>query len=150
MKIAFDENIPQLMVRVFQTLANDGHVLGVEIFSARAYRPDYEKGDDNWIKRFASSGGQIIISGDVHMRSRIHERAALAQAKVITYFFDGRWSKFGLFTKSAMLLQWWPFLAEHMKAAQPATCWEIPAVWNITELRDVSTDPAKISEEKKK
>ncbi len=149
MKVAFDENIPELMVRVFQTLTNEGHVLGVEIFSARAYRPDDEKGDDNWIKRFALSGGQIIISGDVHMRSRLHERAALAQAKVVTYFFDGRWGKFNLFTKSAMLLQWWPFLAEHMKSAQPATCWEIPAVWNTTELRNVSTDPAKLSPEKK-
>lgn len=84
----------------------------------------------------------------MHLRSRLHERAALAQAKVIAYFFDGRWGKFGLFTKSAMLLQWWPFLLEHMKTAAPATCWKIPAVWNTTDLRNVSTDPAKISEEK--
>lgn len=36
----------------------------------------------------------------MHLRSRLHERAALAQAKVIAYFFDGRWGNFGLFTKA--------------------------------------------------
>lgn len=149
MKVAFDENIPVVMVRVFETLAREQLIPGVEVFSASAYRPRDEKGDDNWVKRFAASGGQIVISGDVQMRSRLHERAALAQAGVVTYFFQAQWSNFNSFSKSAMLMQWWPHLLEHMGTARPASCWEIPVSWNVRELKDVSTDPAQITKEKK-
>jgi tryptophan synthase alpha subunit len=148
-KIAFDENIPIVMVRVFETLAREKIIPEIEVFSAAAYRPVEERGDENWVKRFASAGGKVVISGDVQMRSRLHERAALAQAGVVTYFFEGPWSRFNPFSKSAMLIQWWPYLVEHMKTGAAGSCWEIPVSWNVKELKNVSTNPAQISKEKK-
>lgn len=144
MKIAFDENVPRGMVRVFQALAGDEEALKAVIVSARDYRPDQERGDEHWVKRFAQDGGGFIISGDVHMRSRRHELAALVELGLVTYFFEGRWSTANFFTKSAMLLHWWPILAEHMLTASRGTCWEIPYQWTWKDLTDVSADPSQI------
>jgi hypothetical protein len=148
-RVALDENIPEMMVRVFETLAHEKHILNAEIISARAYRPNLEKGDDNWVRRFAAAGGDVVISGDVRMRSSLHERAALAEAGVITYCFTERWSQFDNFVKSALLLKWWPAVATHMQTARRGSCWEIPMSWNIVGLKDVSADPTKLSKTKK-
>lgn len=145
MKIAFDENIPSMMVIVFQALAKDGGVLKTQIVTAADYRPKGEKGDEHWVVRFAKDGGQIIISGDTKMHGRLHELAALVESGVVTYFFERKWSTFSFFTKSAMLLHWWPKVREHMDTAGKGTCWEIPCQWLWKDLVDVSVDPQAIS-----
>ncbi len=145
MKIAFDENIPIQMVKVFQTLASDEGVLNAKIVQAKKYRPADERGDEHWVRRFASDHGQVVISGGTKMRSRIHERAALAQCGLVTYCFERHWSVTSFFTKSAMLLQWWPKVREHMDGAPKGSCWEIPFVWNWKDLVDVSANPKEIT-----
>ena len=90
MKIAFDENVPIAMVKVFQTFANERQLkrkIGAfEITSATSFTPkpgegDYlKKNDVPWIKRFAAAGGTVIISGDTEMRYVPHERLALIRA----------------------------------------------------------------------
>jgi PIN like domain len=150
LKIALDENIPHLMVIVFQTLAKEGSVLNGQIVSARDYRPFSEQGDEHWIRRFAADGGQVVISGDTRMRSRIHELAALVECGLITYFFERRWSAVNFYTKSAMLLHWWQAIRAHMDMAAKGTCWEIPHQWQWKDLVDVSIDPKKITPKRRK
>lgn len=100
--------------------------------------------------RFAQDGGQVVISGDTRLRSRPHELAAIVECGLIAYCFERRWSDKNFFTKSAMLLHWWPKIREHMKSAPKGTCWEIPFQWNWKDLIDVTADPAKISKTKGK
>ena len=74
MKIAFDENVPIAMVRVFQTFASERQLRKLsgsfEIKSAADYTPrpgdpDYvPRSDVPWLKRFAADGGKVIISGN--------------------------------------------------------------------------------------
>jgi hypothetical protein len=73
------------MVSIFEKLTKDED-LPVTIISARRYRPRSERGDQNWIKRFARAGGTVIISGDGRMRANLHEQSALVHAKMITFF----------------------------------------------------------------
>jgi hypothetical protein len=66
-KIAFDENVPMAMVRVFQTFASEKSLKKLTgnfvIESAKDHTPkttdsDYlPKNDVPWIKRFAAAGG---------------------------------------------------------------------------------------------
>ena len=87
MKVAFDENIPIAMVRVFHTFANEHQLRklagNVTIRSASDYTPklgdhDYvSRNDEPWIKRFAADGGKVIISGNTRMMWVPHERLAL-------------------------------------------------------------------------
>jgi hypothetical protein len=149
-KIAFDENIPPEMVRIFRQDAETYLALGHQVISARDYRPEGERGDENWIKRFASDGGQVIISGDVRMRVLAHERAALAEGGLITYFFQAEWNNMKFHTKVAMLVKWWPQIAEHMTSAELGTCWEIPFTWGGGEFRDVSARSAEIVRDRPK
>lgn len=140
MKIAFDENIPLEMVRIFREESDTTLALGHLVVSARDYRLSHEHDDVSWPARFAAEGGQVVMSGDTRMRSLAHERAALADNGLIAYFFASEWNNAKFHTKAAMLLVWWPALAEHMSKAPPSSCWEIPFTWgaNSGSLRDVS------------
>lgn len=150
MKISFDENIPPLMAKVFQTLAQEKGVLNAQICIAKDYRPAEERGDEHWVRRFAADYGNVVISGDTRLRSNVHERAALAECGLITYCFERRWSDVRFFTKSAMLLHWWPMIRDHMDTAAKGTCWEIPFVWTWKDIVNVSADPKAISQAKPK
>lgn len=150
MKIAFDENIPPLMLKTFQSLASAGEILGHEIVGAKDYRPVGERGDQNWIERFALDGGLVIISGDVRIRVLPAERAALAQAGLITFFFESRWGQADGWVKSSMLLRWWPQILEQISSSKPGDCWEIPFQWNTKPMRNVSAYPDEIMKDKNK
>lgn len=138
MKIAFDENIPPVMVKVFQTLAAEGNILKAEIVSARDYVVTTGLGDVPWLQRFAKDGGKVVISGDKKMRSNPHERLALAEAGFITFMFAPKWGEANSFTKCAMLLHWWPKIQQYIEKSKRGQCWEIPFSWAATGLKEVS------------
>ena len=50
------------------------------------------------------------------------------------------WSRKADNVKSAMLMVWWPKLAEYIKNGKPGDSWEIPFQWNLKELRNVRAD----------
>jgi hypothetical protein len=135
-KIAFDENLPPMMVGIFQKLAKQ-EKLPVVIVSARRYRPRSERGDQNWIRRFAKAGGKVIISGDARMRSNLHEQAALTQAGMITFFFEYKWNTSNFYVKCAMLFNWWPRIIEVAGQSTPGDFWEVPHQWNWKDMRNV-------------
>lgn len=156
MKIAFDENVPAAMVRVFQTFANERQLRNItgnfEVKSARDYTPqqgdpDYVRNSDvPWLKRFAADGGKVVISGNTEMKNVPHERLALIDGGFIVIFFEGQWSKWKFFRKCALLLHWWPQVAAKVKRAKPGTFWHIPCNWaEKGRLRPVSSeDPRKL------
>lgn len=150
MKIAFDENIPPQMVRIFLAQAGTNLALGHEIVSAQDYRPIDEHGDENWLGRFAADGGNVIISGDKRIRVLPHERAALTEGGLIAYFFHAQWNNSDFHTKSAMLIKRWPQIVQHMTAAPAGSCWEIPFDWTFSDLKDVSANPAEITKDRPK
>ena len=161
MKIAFDENVPIAMVRVFQTFASERQLrkkTGLfEITSAVAFTPkpgdsDYvKKNDVPWIKRFAAAGGKVIISGNTEMRNVPHERLALVQAGMLVFFFDSKWNQWDFFRKCSLLIHHWPAIATRIKRGKAPAFWHVPLSWNEkAKLRRVSTDdPKKLKIERK-
>jgi hypothetical protein len=154
LKIAFDENVPVAMVRVFQTFAKERQLRKLmgnfSIESAADYTPklsdvDYaRKNDVPWIKRFAGVGGKVIISGNTEMKNIPHERLALLQEGMVVIFFESRWNDWNFFRKCALLLHWWPVIAKKIKTAKRGTFWHIPLNWvENGKLRKVSTEDAK-------
>ncbi len=138
MKIAFDEHIPSVIVKIFQGLANDGDILEAEIVSAKEYVAAEKEGDVPWLKKFASAGGKVIISGDVRMRSRQHERLALQQGGFTAFYFTGAWSQKNNFVKSAMLLFWWPKIQQYIEKIEKPKIWEVPCQWTWKPFKDVT------------
>jgi hypothetical protein len=161
LKVAFDENVPAAMVRVFQTFASERQLKkligSIEVTSAADYAPkrgdaDYRpKNDEPWIKRFAADGGKVIISGDTRMRHVPHERLALIQAGMLVFFFDGKWSEWGFFHKCSLLIHHWPAISTRVKRTKSAAFWQIPLSWSEkAKLRRASLDdPKKLKLERK-
>jgi PIN like domain len=151
LKVAFDENVPTAMVRVFETFANERQLKrkigSFQIVSAREFVPkqddtDYRKKDDSpWIKRFAEAAGRAIISGDTRMRFVPHERLALIQHGMLVFFFDTKWNQWEFFRKCSLLIHHWPAIAKRIKIGKAPAFWYIPLSWAETaKLRKVPTD----------
>jgi len=154
LKVAFDENMPIVLVRVFQTFAGEKRFRllsgNLVVESARDYVPKPgekghgERSDTPWIEKFAAAGGRVIVSGNTKMRQVPHERLALVQAGMIVFFFEARWSQWGFFRKCALLLHWWPVVVKKLKSAKPKEFWCVPCSWEANgKLRPLSNEDQK-------
>jgi hypothetical protein len=125
MKIAFDEHIPPVMVKVFKTLALGNHLVKAEFVAARDYAIPGVTGDVPCLNAFAKDSGKVVISGDRRMRSRPHERQALVDAKFKVFFFVPKWNQENGFSKAAFLIKWWPDIQAKINDSSSGQCWEI-------------------------
>lgn len=157
MKIAFDENVPFGMVRVFQALANERKLrreMGdFKVLSAQDYTPkltdkDYVKASDvPWLERFAADGGRVVVSGDRAMLDRPHELLALRQGGFIVVIFEANWSRWDFFRKSSLLLHYWGVIAKTVRKSKSGTLWCVPGHWRQDGvLRHVPAPEGKISQ----
>ncbi|MES1940238.1 hypothetical protein T5B8_08343 [Salinisphaera sp. T5B8] len=128
------------MVRLFKALTSEDSLLpSFEFVSAAEYTDgSKQESDVPWIESFSADGGQVVISGDVAMHARPHERKAYRDAGLIVFFFASKWGNMKLFPRSAMLLRWWPRIEEQIAKSSPKQCWQIPVTWNGEEMREVT------------
>lgn len=146
MKVALDEHVPPAMAKILVELARTDkrfRTRGTVFESAADYAPkpkdpDYvRKSDVPWLKRFASAGGRVVITGDVDMRYKPHELQALIDLGLVVISFEKRWSTWNFYQKSALLLFHWPNILERAEKARPATFWCVPT---RMERKDKLTD----------
>lgn len=145
MKIAFDENVPAQMVRVFKNLGQEKRFKrdGFEIVSAADYAPkpaddDYvRKSDVPWLNRFAAAKGKVLITGDVRMTDKPHEMEALRQHGFVVFLFERKWTTWDFHRKSSLLLFHWPGIVIKLRTAKPGEFWCIPNHFK-EGLRDVT------------
>jgi hypothetical protein len=150
LKVAFDQHVPAALAKVFITLAKERAIRrvseGLVFEEASNYAPsvgdrDYiRRNDVPWLDRFAAAGGHAVISGDVKMRKRAHERLALYHHKFVVVFFEPQWGAWNFFRKSALMLHWWEEITHKIKNAEKGTFWVVPSAWPGTpgQLRNVS------------
>lgn len=157
MKVAFDENVPPLIAKVFLALVDTKQLRrkykDITLHLAKDFAPktsdrDYIKNSDvPWLDRFAASGGRAVISGDVQMRTKHHEKLALYQNGFVTIFFERQCGQWNFYHRSALMLYWWEEIMEKIYSADRGTFWVIPASWPEREkkqLRNVSIGLAKL------
>lgn len=149
MKIAFDENIPRQMVRVFRALGQEKRFKKFQFVSAVDYTPkltdpDYEKYNDvPWLTRFANDGGRVVVSGDVAMLDQPHERAALAPFTV--FMFERQWGQWDFYQKTSVLLLHWPLVAAKLNAPKVGKVWCFPGLKMKGKLLDVTLGSTALS-----
>jgi hypothetical protein len=156
-KIAFDENVPVQMVRVFKALGQEKRFkkLNIEIKSAVDYTPkptdpDYSPNNDvPWLTRFARAGGQVVISGDTEMIEVPHELEALRRGAFTVFFFERKWSRWSFYEKTSHLLFHWPVILAKLKAAKRPRFWCVPNHFKADGvLRDVTPGAKEIKKAK--
>jgi hypothetical protein len=151
LKIAFDENVPVQMVRVFTALGQEKRFRGFEFVSARDYAPKYDdpdyikKSDVPWLERFAQDGGKVVISGNTRMMEVPLEMQALRQLGFLVFFFENKWNGWDFYKKSALVLFYWNLIASKCKRGKRGKFWRIPNHFREdAELKDCSPGKKKI------
>jgi hypothetical protein len=105
-----------------------------------------KKSDVPWLDKFAAAGGHAIISGDVKMRERVHERLALYHHGFVVIFFSAAWGQWSFCRKCGLMLHWWEEIVRKIRTAEKSTFWIVPPKWPDTpgSLSNVSIGLAKL------
>jgi len=143
LRIAFDEHVAPKLADAIKALSGEEGILRVEIVSARQYAIPKAKSDVPWLEQFSRDGGKVVISGDARMRGKLHEQKALVEAGFIVIFFSRRWNNLNAYSKSAMLIKWWPVILAAIESAAPGQCFEIPCSWRGNKLKEVTPPGSK-------
>lgn len=156
MKIAFDENTPAAMVRLFQGFQQERSLrdlaTGITIGRAQDYYPTPDdpdfvsRSDAPWIRRFAAEGGRAVISADAAMRRKPHERLALVEAQLVVIFFSSAWSGWKFCRKCSLLIHWWPTILTVAKKGKPGF-YSVPTAWpeeGKAKLQGLPTDDLRL------
>jgi PIN like domain len=103
LKLLLDNNFSPRVARCLQALFADDH----EIIALRDKFAE-DTTDVEWIKTLDREGGWAVITRDLRIRTRPHERAALDRANVVFFFLAGAWRKSTVEDTAARLIRWVP------------------------------------------
>lgn len=128
--------MPAGMVRLLRTFSSERalrwEMQSITLCVAQDYYPLQEesgyssKDDAPWIKRLAADNGRAIISGDTKMLRKPHEKLALVEANLVVILFPPAWSKWKFCRKCALIMHWWPAIAEAIRSATPGL-YQVPS-----------------------
>jgi PIN domain-containing protein len=127
LKVALDEHIPPALIEALQSLARGGEISGHILCSARDYSPGPRAPSDiPWIRRYMDDGGEILISGEVKMRSMPEYRAGISASGAKAYYLPRRFNQWDMARRTGFILSWWTRIVEHAATVEPGECWIIP------------------------
>lgn len=61
--------------------------------------------DIDWITVLDRDGGWAVLTRDLRIRTRPHERLAMDRARIVFFFMDGAWRKFDVAESAARLIR---------------------------------------------
>jgi PIN like domain len=110
LKLLLDANISPRLARSLQALFVGIH----EIVPLRdKFSPSVP--DLTWMKSLDEEGGWAVLTKDLHIRTRPHERAVLDSSRIVFFFLGGQWNKYTVEETAARLIRWIPKIAAHME-----------------------------------
>jgi hypothetical protein len=106
LKLLIDHNLSPRLARCLHALFDDEHTIVPlrERFAPNA--PDID-----WITALGAEGGWAVLTKDLHIRTRPHEKAALDRSRVVYFFLAGAWHKFTVQETAARLIRLIPKMA---------------------------------------
>jgi PIN like domain len=81
LKLLVDNNLSPRIARCLQALFQDEH----QVIAKRDKFPENTT-DVDWITALDEEGGWAVITADLHIRTRPHERAALDRSNIVFFF----------------------------------------------------------------
>lgn len=106
MKLLLDHNLPPRLARCLHALFDKEH----EIVALGAKFPK-DVADLDWIKALDQEGGWAVLTKDLRIRTRPHERAALDRSRIVYFFLAGSWRKYKVEETAAGLIRLVPLMA---------------------------------------
>jgi hypothetical protein len=74
--------------------------------------------DEQWIPALDRQGGWAVLTRDLRIRTRPHERAALDRARMVFFFLGGAWEGFSVEETTARLIRLVPKMAAQTELAE--------------------------------
>jgi hypothetical protein len=99
LKLLLDNNLSPRLARSLQLLF-DQH----QIISLRDKFPENTT-DIEWITALSDEGGWAVLTKDLHLKTRPHERAALDRSSIVYFFLSGAWNQCDVPETAARLIR---------------------------------------------
>jgi hypothetical protein len=111
LKLLLDHNLSPRLARSLQPLFDQHEIVSLrDRFSANA-------NDIEWITALSEEGGWAVLTKDLHIKTRPHERAALDRSRIVYFFLSGSWSKYDVPETAARLIRLVPKMAAQTELA---------------------------------
>ena len=113
MKLLLDHNLPPRLARCLQALFDREHKI-----VALGEKFPVDVADLDWIKALDREGGWAVLTKDLRIRTRPHERAALDRSRIVYFFLAGSWRKFKVEETAARLIRLVPLMSAQTKLVE--------------------------------
>ena len=134
MRIAFDENTPQVVAHAVKLIAEADAVGSAEPLEVLHALDVVAKGAKDVPLIHAVADGTharaALVTTDKSMRTRHHERAAFRDTGCVGIVLRGGWNQASMWDRARLSLAWWTVWLETVHAATPGTLWQCP--WSGT------------------
>jgi hypothetical protein len=113
LKLLLDHNLSPKLARTLAALYAPEH----DIVALRdKFSPNVA--DVDWITVLDREGGWAVLTQDLRIRTRPHERAAMDRARIVFFFLAGAWRKFTVEDTAARLIRLIPKMAAQTELAE--------------------------------
>lgn len=109
MKLLVDHNLSPAIPRALQHLFPDHQFVALR----EKYRPNTS--DVAWMSDLDQEGGWAVLTKDIRIQSRPHERVALDKSKIVFFFLAGAWRKYGVPETAARLIRLVPLMIRQVE-----------------------------------
>ena len=113
MRLLLDHNLSPRIARALDALFSGSH----EVVALRD-RVDPGATDIEWITALDRDGGWAVLTKDLRIRTRPHERLALDRASIVFFFLDGAWRNFDVAETAARLIRLVPKMAAQVELTE--------------------------------
>ena len=113
MKLLLDNNLAPRIAKALNALFDGQHHIVALRDGFPADTPDVE-----WITALDQKGGWTVLTRDLHIITRPHERAALDRSRIVFFFLARAWEKFGVEETTARLIRLIPKMAAQAELAE--------------------------------
>jgi hypothetical protein len=104
-----DHNLSARTARALNTLYGPAH----EITPLRDKFPT-DTDDIDWIRALHDEGGWAVLTKDLRIRTKPHERAEMDKSNIVFFFLDGAWKKYGVEETTARLIRLFQNMDTHV------------------------------------
>ncbi len=127
MNFFFDNNLPPRLARSLSCLSKpDGHTVIPLTDKYLRNKPDIE-----WINALSQENEDwVIISGDINITRKKHEKAAWEESGLTAFFLMKGWNNIDFWDMSWKLTKWWPTIVNQAVRIQPGTGFLVPVSGN--------------------
>jgi hypothetical protein len=113
LKLFLDNNLAPRIARSLNALFDGEHLIVALPDMFRRNASDVE-----WITALDQQGGWAVLTRDLHIRTRPHERAVLDRARIVFFFLAGAWESFSVEETAARLVRLVPKMAAQTELAE--------------------------------